>query len=148
MKQALIAVGSPGRWARDATDDYLKRLRRWGGVDVVDLKPGRGADAMADEGRRILARVGPRDRLVVLDERGLDLDSHAFADLVREGLGAEGKLVWALGGAFGHDPAVRDAAWRVVRLSALVMNHDLARVVFAEQLYRAHTLLHGVPYHH
>ena len=150
MKQVLLAVGSPGRWAADACDDYLRRLRRYGGIEIAEIKPGRGDPpaVMADEGRRLLARVGARDRLVVLDERGLDLDTHAFAALVQEGLGAEGKLVWALGGAFGHDPSVRDAAWRVVRLSALVLNHDLARVALCEQLYRAHTLLHGVPYHH
>jgi len=121
-------------------------------LEIVELRPepdrGDPAAVRAAEGRRLLERIGPRDRLVVLDERGLAPDTPAFRDLLVEGLGAEGRLWWAVGGSWGHDEAVRQRAWRVVRLSSLVMNHDLARVVLVEQIYRAFTLLHGVPYHH
>ena len=61
----------------------------------------------AAESSRLLARVTPRDRLVVLDERGASLDSHAFARLVSDGLMADGRLVFAIGGAYGHDPSLR-----------------------------------------
>lgn len=131
--------------------DYTRRLRRHGGVEeeAVKAEPFRG-DAQAvrgAEGARLLARVGPRDQLVVLDERGDRLDSAGFATLVDEGR-QRGQVVFALGGAYGHAPASREAAWRVVRLSDLVLNHELARVVLYEQLYRAMTLLSGAPYHH
>lgn len=152
MKQALLAVGGCSGWAAAASDDYLRRLRRWGGVEVIAVRPepsrGDVEAVKAAEGRRLLERVGPRDRLVVLDERGVAPTTDTFRDLVVEGLGAEGRLIWAIGGAFGHPEEVRRRAWRVVRLSSLVLNHDLARVVLVEQLYRAHTLLHNVPYHH
>jgi len=60
----------------------------------------------------------------------------------------QGTVVFAMGGPYGHDPSVRAAAWRTVRLSDLVLNHEVARVVLYEQLYRALTLLEGAPYHH
>jgi 23S rRNA (pseudouridine1915-N3)-methyltransferase len=59
-----------------------------------------------------------------------------------------GTVVFAIGGPYGHGEAVRARAWRTVRLSDLVLNHEVARVVLYEQLYRALTLLEGVPYHH
>jgi 23S rRNA (pseudouridine1915-N3)-methyltransferase len=153
MKLTLLTVGkgSPP-WADGAVADYAKRIRRFGGIEEIVLKPEpfRGdVDAVrAAEGKRILGRVRPRDRLVALDERGLQHDSHAFAGLLQDGLGSEGRCVFAMGGPYGHAPEVRAAAWRTVRLSTLVLNHQVARVLFYEQIYRAHTLLNGVPYHH
>lgn len=153
MKLWVLGVGRGApRWADDAVTDYTKRMRRFGGVGEHVLKPEsfRGdVDAVrAAEAKRILGWVKPRDRLVALDERGEAPSTEAFADLLREGLLAEGRLVFAMGGPYGHDPSVRHAAWRVVRLSSLVLNHQVARVVLMEQLYRAFTLHHGIPYHH
>lgn len=147
----VLIVGKPkAPWAQEAVDDYTKRLRRHGGVAEKAVKPEvfRGdEDAVrAAEGERLRARAS-KATLVVLDERGDSLDSHAFADLVDQGR-QQGTLVFAIGGAYGHDPATRDAAWRVIRLSEMVLNHEVARVVLYEQLYRAMTLLSGAPYHH
>jgi 23S rRNA (pseudouridine1915-N3)-methyltransferase len=131
--------------------EWTKRLRRSGGLAEEDVKnePFRGdADAVRRaEGERLLARVGPREKLVVLDERGERLDTAAFAAMVDAGR-QQGTVVFAIGGPMGHDPRVRDAAWKVVRLSDLVLNHAVARVVLIEQIYRAMTLIEGTPYHH
>ena len=148
----MVLVGrSRCRWANEAVEDYRKRLRRAGGVDEIAVRSElhRGDDDAVRrvEGERLLKAVRPRDRLVVLDERGLDLDTGGFTELVRKGRGS-GTLVFALGGAYGHSEVVRKAGWRVVRLSSLVMNHEVARVVLYEQLYRAMTIIDGVPYHH
>ena len=148
----VLLVGKPKeRWAQQAVDDYARRLRRHGGVDEAIIKPEKyRGDVHAvrqAEGRRMLASVRPSDRLVVLDERGEGLDTAGFQELVDEGRQL-GPLVFAVGGAYGHDPSVRAAAWRCVRLSDLVLNHEVARVVLYEQLYRAMTLIAGVPYHH
>lgn len=93
--------------------------------------------------------MGPRDRLIALDERGEDLDSDSFLALVlscrNDGVH---RAVFAVGGAYGLHVTVRTRAWRVVRLSSLVLNHELARIVLVEQLYRALAREHGVPYHH
>lgn len=148
----VLTVGrSRCAWADEAVADYTRRLRRHGGVEeeAVRAEPFRGdVDAVRDaEAQRLLARVGPRDALVVLDERGETLDTDGFARLVDE-TRRRGAAVFALGGAYGHAEATRRAAHRVVRLSDLVLNHEVARVVLYEQLYRAMTLLAGAPYHH
>lgn len=148
----LLRVGR-GRdpWADEAVAEWTKRLRRAGGLEEEELKPepfhGDVAAVRDAEAARILGRLGPRDGLVCLDERGERLDTPAFAALV-DGLRQQGTVVFAIGGPYGHGEAVRARARRVVRLSDLVLNHALARVVLVEQLYRAITLLEGTPYHH
>jgi 23S rRNA (pseudouridine1915-N3)-methyltransferase len=99
------------------------------------------------ESERIMQAHRKGDLLVVLDERGEALDTLGFSKLIDEGR-QRGSVAFAIGGPYGHDPALRKQAWKVVGLSSLVLNHDLARVVVYEQLYRALTILHGVPYHH
>lgn len=154
MKLVILTVGQGGfPWAEAAVQEYAKRLRRWGGLEqeVVKVEKYRG-DLVAvrtAESARLLGRVGPRDRLVALDERGEDLDTYGFVALVQAArMDGVGRLVFAFGGAYGHDPSLRERAHRVVRLSAAVLNHDIARIVLAEQLYRVMTLAEGVPYHH
>jgi 23S rRNA (pseudouridine1915-N3)-methyltransferase len=132
-------------WADEACGAYVTRTRRYFPCEEV-LDP---AGTSEDEGARLLAALPPRGRLVVLDERGTDLSSEAFAALF-ESAAREGAthLVYAIGGAYGHPQAVRDRAWRVVRLSPMVLNHAVARVLLAEQVYRACTIRAGEPYHH
>lgn len=154
MKFRVVRVGrSEVAWAKTACDDYRKRLSRMAKVDEVFVKAERftgDIDAVRRaESERLLEKVAPTDRLVVLDERGVDLTTHDLADWIREGrVGAVPRMTLVLGGAYGHDPMIREAAWRSLRLSSLVLNHDLARVVLYEQLYRAMTVVMGRPYHH
>jgi 23S rRNA (pseudouridine1915-N3)-methyltransferase len=147
----VLVVGKASGWADPVVTDLQRRLQRHGGVSeqLVRAEPFRGdVDAVREaEAARLLAALKPRERLVALDERGEAPDTEGFARLVDEGR-RDGALVFALGGPYGHGPAVRQHAWRTVRLSNLVLNHDIARVVLYEQLYRAMTLLAGVPYHH
>jgi 23S rRNA (pseudouridine1915-N3)-methyltransferase len=151
LKLVTVGKGAPS-WADAAVADYAKRLRRLGGVEEHTLKPEKfrgDVDAVRRaEGGRILQFIKPRDRLVVLDERGVGLSTEDFTKLLESGLQAEASLVFTIGGPYGHDPAVRQRAWRVVRLSDMVLNHQVARVVWFEQVYRAMTLMNGTPYHH
>ena len=154
MKAVLLRVGKGRtRWADEAADDYGKRLRRNLPLTEERVKPSRfrgDEQAVRDaEARAILDRIKPGDRLVALDERGELPTTQGFTDLIsaatREGAH---RLVFAIGGPYGHGEAVRDQAWRTVALSRMVLNHELARVVLVEQLYRASTLLWGGSYHH
>lgn len=154
MNIASIWVGK-GRvqWADAAHHEYARRLPRHLNFREITLKPapfrGDVQAVRSDEAERILAKLSDGDRLVALDERGLDLDSHGFAKLIDDAAKAGTKrLVFAIGGPYGHGPAVRDRAWKTLKLSSLVLNHSLARVVLSEQLYRASTLLWGGQYHH
>lgn len=133
--------------------EYGKRLSRYGGINEVFVKSetfrGDVEKVRTREGERIAKLITPRDRLVVLDERGETLDTSGFTALVDQcRQGGVPRMVWAIGGPYGHDPAVRKSAWKVVRLSSMVLNHEVARVVLYEQLYRAMAILHNVPYHH
>lgn len=148
----IVRVGR-GRtsWADAAVADYAKRLKRHGKVEEILLKPvpfKGDVDAVRQaEAERILKACNDRDPLIAMDERGEGLTSHAFADALQE-LNLEGTVTFAIGGAYGLDASVRKRASRTWKLSDAVLNHEVARVVLFEQLYRAVTLLEGIPYHH
>lgn len=154
MKVHLARIGR-GRcnWADEATHDYAKRLGRQlkFSEELVRPEPFHG-DVQAvrnQEAERLLARLKPRDRLVALDERGLAIDSKQMAQWIEESANqGTSRLFFALGGPYGHGERVRQASWRVLSLSPMVLNHELARVVLVEQLYRASTLIWGGSYHH
>jgi len=153
-----LKVVTVGKGADAAAEAYCavwaNKVRRYAPLEqvVVRNNPGKVRDPaaqMSAEGERAAKLVGQRDRLVLLDERGREMSSEAFADLIAS-TGDEGYsgLVFAVGGPFGHGPQMRERANDVIRLSGCVLNHQVARVVLLEQLYRAWTILHGEPYHH
>ncbi|MFZ5482478.1 MAG: 23S rRNA (pseudouridine(1915)-N(3))-methyltransferase RlmH [Myxococcota bacterium] len=137
--------GKAAPWADAACDEWAKRIRRHAPFEEIFAKPGTAAEDAA----RLFATLPARARLVALDERGEDLTSEQFAGLVdaaaRE---SAASLFFAIGGPYGHDASVRTKAWRVVRLSRLVLAHAVARVVLVEQIYRAFAIRSGEPYHH
>ena len=155
MKAVLLRVGrGKVRWADQAVGEYLKRMR--GGQLPVEelLLPttrfrGDVEAVRADEAGRILDKVKSRDRLIAVDERGATPSTEELAGWVDASARAgTPRLVFAIGGPYGHGPAVRAAAWRTLSLSSMVTNHELARVFLAEQLYRVSTVLWGGSYHH
>ena len=154
MKIATIWVGK-GRvgWADEAAHEYARRLPRHLDYTEIQLKPvpfkGNESVVKEREAEKILSKLGDGDRLVVMDERGESLNSHTFARMI-EDASHQGtrRIVFAIGGPYGHGSAVQNKAWRTVRLSSMVLNHSVARVVLCEQLYRASTLIWGGSYHH
>ncbi len=146
MKLSLVWVrGSRTPWADDAANEYVPRIQRYFPFAEEALK----ASTPAVEGGKLLGLMRPRGRLIAFDERGEDLDSLRFsAVLTRQADDGIPQLVFAIGGAHGFDPKVRETAFRVLRLSPLVLNHAVARVVALEQIYRACTIRAGEPYHH
>lgn len=153
MRIRLLAVGRrPPRWADDAVAEYLKRLPGALGVEPRLLAPARGhggdvARARDDEGRRLLAACGARDRIIALDERGEGWSTPDLARRLRE-WEVDGRDVDLLiGGADGLADACRQRAETSWSLSPLTLPHALVRVVVAEQLYRAWSINAGHPYH-
>ena len=101
------------------------------------------------EGELILKRVGPSDNLILLDEKGKEFRSLEFADYLQRKLnGGARSLVFAVGGAYGFSEAVYSRAQGKISLSRMTFSHQMVRTIFAEQLYRAFTILKGEPYHH
>ena len=154
MRLCVIAVGSrmPG-WVDAAFEDYARRLRAPLEVQLKQLSAARRSaatparQAMAEEGRRILAVLAPRDHVVALDERGTQFSTSELARWLEERRRSGQNLACVIGGADGLAPAVLARAQRRWSLSRLTLPHGLVRVVLIEQLYRATTLLAGHPYH-
>lgn len=134
-------------------EEYLARVRHVLPAEEWVLKPAtfRGSveAVRKDEGARLLERLKAGDVFYVLDERGQALGTEAWRDLVQGAMnGGARRVVFALGGPYGHGDEVRQRAARMLSLSPLVLNHQVARVVVAEQLYRVVSLMRGEPYHH
>jgi 23S rRNA (pseudouridine1915-N3)-methyltransferase len=154
MRLRVIAVGSRmPAWVDAACADYARRLRGPLSVELRALGAARRsaaappARALEDEGRRILAALGPRDHVVALDERGQQYSSGELARWLEQRRQSGQDLVCVIGGADGLAPAVLARAQLRWSLSRLTLPHGLVRVVLIEQLYRATTLLAGHPYH-
>lgn len=151
----MIAVGKlKADFARAGCADFFDRAGRYLDVEVVEVrdarrsKRGDPAQYKADEAERLLAAIPPGATVLALDERGRQWDSRGFAGYVAELRDrATPCLALVIGGPDGLDPAVRTRADRVWALGQLTMSHELARLVLAEQLYRAGTIMAGLPYH-
>lgn len=154
MHIRLLAVGDrQPAWVDDAFDTYVSRLpREWRfRLDTLPTvrrgRNERAGQAMAAEGERILAKLSSGEDAILLDERGTQLTSRGLAERLT-GWQADGRdLCFLIGGPDGVSDAVRERARFTWSLSALTLPHGLARVLFAEQLYRAWSLQTGHPYH-
>jgi 23S rRNA (pseudouridine1915-N3)-methyltransferase len=144
-----ILIISPGKAHDDTVKsgiaEYEKRLSRAMPLEWAHPRPG-SVDA---EGAAIAKLIKEGDFVVLLDERGRDIDTPGLAQLLDRRM-QEGtkRLVFVIGGAFGVGADVAARADLAIRLSSLVFPHMLARLILAEQLYRAHSLLSGGKYHH
>ncbi len=154
MHARLIAVGErmPG-WVAEGFAEYRKRLSRELPLELVEIKPGhrgKGADdtrAMQDEGAAILAIVNRDTHVVALDGLGKQWSSEALADQLAAWRMDGSDLAFVIGGPNGHAPDVLARADQAWSLGPLTMPHMLVRLLLAEQLYRATTILAGHPYH-
>lgn len=154
MRVVIAAVGTPrAPGLADAIREYERRTARYWPFEVREVReaPGRAADAPRVrrlEGARLLAAAGDGALLVACDEQGVLLDTREFAEWLRaERERATRDVVFAIGGANGLDAAVLERARMRLALARWTLQHEIARLVLAEQLYRAGTLLKGEPYH-
>ena len=144
MRVRIVAIGTrmPG-WVEAAYGDYTRRLRARLRVDLEELAIGK---SKADEEQRLLARAGD-DYLVALDERGKSLTTLDLAKWLGQRLQDGRDLCFVIGGADGLGAGVLKGADLRWSLSTLTFPHAMVRVVLAEQLYRAHSVLQNHPYH-
>lgn len=118
---------------------------------LPDLKNTRNLsmkDVQEKEGQFILKALKPGDFMVLLDERGKEFDSISFAEYLNGLEGRVNHLLFVIGGPYGFSDEVYKRADALLSLSKLTFSHQLVRVIFMEQLYRAYTILKGEPYHH
>ncbi len=144
-------AGKPAAWLVESEQRYVKRLPRAWAFEMALMPPSRkqgdAAQRKTDEWERLRKRMPDTARLILLDERGKALTSRTMADRLGVHQEQGGDLALAIGGPDGFSDAARASASEIWSLSALTLPHELARLVLVEQLYRAHSILEGHPYH-
>ncbi len=154
MRIRLITVANKApAWVVEGYNEYAKRMPPEARLELVEVKPepregGKTPEQMmAAEGKRILAAIPKGATLVALDERGRDTDTNALAKLLEGWLGGGADVAIVVGGPDGLAPEIKSKAAGLLRLSSLTLPHALVRVLLAEALYRAWSVVKGHPYH-
>lgn len=150
MIRCLVVGKKHETWVADGIDRYQKRLRKPHDIEWV-LLPHSAYEtdrARQEESERIITRLKDDDIVVLLDERGKNIDSPALSSLIQAELSRSRQVVFIIGGAYGVDSTVHDRADFVWSLSKLVFPHQLVRLILTEQIYRAQEISDGKPYHH
>ena len=151
MRLRFVWVGKTrNEHLRALVEDYLKRLRRFARCEVAEVRES-GAHAkeagIEEEGKRILGGLHPDALVVLLDVDGREWSSTELAAQVEKWqTGSAKEVAFIIGGHWGVSPEVRERANTRWSLSRLTLTHEMARVLLAEQIYRAYTIIHGLPY--
>lgn len=134
---------------------YSSRLKHYVNFDVVEIPELKNVSALSKdqikerEGELILKHIKANDSLVLMDERGREYRSIQFAAMLEDRMIRGGRdMVFVIGGAYGFSEEVYSRADDKISLSKMTYSHQLVRTIFAEQLYRAFTIIRGEPYHH
>lgn len=154
MKLYVIAVGNKmPDWITSGFNEYTKRMPREARIELIELKPesrtsGKTTEQIMEaEAQRILAALPQNTLRIALDEHGATPTTKQLAQQMQHWLGDGRDVAFIIGGADGLHESVKKAAQQLMALSALTLPHGMVRVLLAEQLYRAHSLLHNHPYH-
>jgi len=140
---------------REGLDEYNKRLKRYTDYKIRELPDLKNSGSwpqpkvMNEEGKIILKALSDRDFVILLDERGKEMDSIQFAEfLEQKHLESKKSMVFVIGGAYGFSPDVYNRGNMQLSLSKMTFSHQMIPLFFTEQLYRAFTIIRGAPYHH
>lgn len=151
MSIRIIAIGKKHEsWVADGIERYQKRLKRPFDIEWVILPHSSLGDAAArkDESRRLITRLDESDYVILLDERGKNINSPDLSNRLHSLLDISQQIVIIIGGAYGVDSSLIDRANFVWSLSHLVFPHQLVRLILTEQIYRSQEIANGKPYHH
>jgi 23S rRNA (pseudouridine1915-N3)-methyltransferase len=152
--KVLFVNKTVGSWVKEGLSEYKSRLKRYLSVDFIELEISASVkrkmqEILDDESTKILSHVKSNDHLVLLDENGANLSSEDFAKwLNKKFVSIQGDLIFVVGGAYGFHSNLKERANEKLSLSSMTFTHQMVRVIFAEQLYRAMTILKNEPYHH
>lgn len=156
MEIELLTVGKTTiRFVEEGIAEYSKRLKHYIPYSIKSLPDVKNASKMDQakqkeaEGEKILDAISNSDFVVLLDERGKQYSSIEFsAFLEKQMISGRRKVVFVVGGPYGFSQPVYDRADSLLSLSKMTFNHEMVRLFFTEQIYRAMTILRGEPYHH
>lgn len=155
MKLTLLVVGkTTDPHIIALIDDYKKRLSHYLPFDMMVIPELKNAKNLSfdqqkqQEGELIIKAVGPTAQVILLDEHGKEYRSIEFADYMQKRMSAGQDLFFVVGGPYGFSPDVYNRANGKISLSQMTFSHQMIRLIFVEQIYRAMTILRNEPYHH
>jgi len=155
MKALLLLVGKTAdKHISSCMADYTERIGHYMPFEVLTIPELKNTKSMPEEqqkereGEQILKRLQATDTVVLLDEHGKERRSLEFATWLEKKQHTARRLVFVIGGPYGFSPALYDRADEMISLSMMTFSHQIVRLVFLEQLYRACTIIRGEPYHH
>ena len=155
VKTLLILVGKTvNKHFVAGINDYVERIGHYMPFELVTIPELKNTKALTEElqkereGELILKLLQPADTVVLLDERGMEMRSMEFATWLQKKQLSARRLVFIIGGPYGFSPALYQRANEKVSLSRMTFSHQMVRLIFTEQIYRACTIIKGEPYHH
>jgi 23S rRNA (pseudouridine1915-N3)-methyltransferase len=156
MKITFLTVGkTEDAYLKEGIEKYVKRLKHYTKLELVELKELKNTKALTPEQQKtkeaemILKKITPLDHVVLMDEKGTEYTSTQFAAYInKREISLSGTLIFIIGGPYGFDPSVYQRANDKISLSRMTFSHQMVRLFFVEQLYRAYTIMKGEPYHH
>ena len=156
MKITLLTVGKTDKdWVRQGLDIYVSRLKHYIPFSIVEIPELKNVSALSKdqikskEGELILKNIRPTDDVILLDEKGKQYTSVELAKIIQDKISYAGKdIIFIIGGAYGFSDAVYQRANSKLSLSKMTFSHQMVRAIFAEQIYRAFTIMRGERYHH
>ncbi len=156
MKITLLSVGKTDKdWVKQGLDIYVSRLKHYISFSIIEIPELKNVSALTKEqikireGELILKNIRNTDDVILLDERGKEYSSLEFAKNIQDKINYGGRdIVYIIGGAYGFSNAVYERANSKISLSKMTFSHQMVRAIFAEQIYRAFTIIKGEPYHH
>jgi len=156
MKISIIQVGkTEERYLREGLSNYYSRLEKMIHIEQITVtglkEAGNYPEAIVRkaEAESISRKFKNGDSIVLLDEAGEQMGSRDLASFIQKAMNAgPRRIVFVIGGAWGLDDELKRKANRIISLSEMTFSHQLVRLLFAEQLYRAFTIIKGIPYHH
>ena len=156
MKILLIVVGKTDqKWLSEGIDQYVERLSHFGQFEmqvIPDIKNTKNMDQNTQkirEGELILNLLQPSDDVWLLDDKGREMTSAETASWLHKRMAQSTKrLVFIIGGPYGFSPDVYNRVPGRLSLSRMTFSHQMVRLIFVEQLYRAFSILNNLPYHH
>jgi 23S rRNA (pseudouridine1915-N3)-methyltransferase len=156
MKIKFVCIGRTGKdFLVSGEQEYLNRLKHYVSVEKIEIPDLKNARKLSidqikeQEGKEILSKVMSGETLILLDEKGKSFSSVEFAEFIQQKFNAGGKgIVFVVGGAYGFSEDVYKLSTAKISLSRMTFSHQMVRMIFLEQLYRAMTILKGEPYHH
>jgi 23S rRNA (pseudouridine1915-N3)-methyltransferase len=156
MKITFLTVGkTEDAYLKDGIEKYVKRLKHYTRLEVIELPELKNTKALTPEQQKtreaemILKKIGVTDHVILLDENGMELTSKQFAGYLNKKAVSSGvNLVFVVGGPYGFDEQVYQRGNDKLSLSRMTFSHQMVRLFFTEQLYRAFTIIKGEPYHH